>query len=326
MIRPLVSSSLAAAALAAVLLSAAGAEAQVCDTDADCPDGLTCEVVGGTACTSPACPPGEECPDPAPCEPEEFRECVPGPCETDSDCGEGLKCFTVSGEVCTDSDVACEPGTDCFVAPEPECEPYEESLCAPEWIGPCETDADCGTGLTCVAAEMCECSAGSASDPRPAPDDGSDPAPEPEPVPEPECTCESTGESYCRPQEIPCADASDCPTDWTCEVMGTDDVSCAAPEGGEAECDVAPEPTYLCAPPYWEVLQGESVDEDGYAAPLVSRGDPDPNDAGGEEEAQSSERSSSDGGCQVGLGGPPRTTAALLLLGLIGLARRRRTA
>ena len=40
-----------------------------CTTDADCPDGLACQEIGGSACSSPACPPGEACPEPTPCEP-----------------------------------------------------------------------------------------------------------------------------------------------------------------------------------------------------------------------------------------------------------------
>ena len=322
MFRSLASWSPAAATLSAMLFSAAGAEAQVCDTDADCADGLTCEVVGGTACATPACPPGETCPEPDPCEPQEFRECVPGPCETDADCGEGLKCFTVSGETCVDTDVACAPGTDCPDAPEPDCEPNEASLCAPDWLGPCETDADCGTGLICVASEMCECSSGSEV-PVPPPD-GSDPAPQP--VPEPECTCESSGESYCQPQELPCASAADCPADWTCEELSSDSSGCVTYAGGGTECDVAPEPTYRCAPPNWEILAGSSAaDEGGHSSPLVSRAAPNPNDAD-EGEAQTTERGSSDGGCQVGVGGAPPAAATLWLLGLVGLARRRRRA
>ena len=64
-----------------------------CTTDADCPDGLACEEVGGSACSSPACPPGEPCPEPTPCEPTIFYGCVappPPPCNADSDC---ISCY-----------------------------------------------------------------------------------------------------------------------------------------------------------------------------------------------------------------------------------------
>ena len=166
MIRSLTASSLAAAALGFAWLCPAQAHAQACETDADCAQGLVCEVVGAIACAVPDCPPGEECPEPEPCEPEEFRECVPGPCTSDADCGEGLKCLSVSSETCTGSAMACDPDDEeCVVVEvEPVCETVTEQYCAPDWVGECEADADCGEGFTCVAAEICECSSGERSD------------------------------------------------------------------------------------------------------------------------------------------------------------------
>src|SRR5215468_8212635 len=62
-------------------LTAASASAgQSCQLDSDCEHGFDCEVVGTSGCAAPACPPNADCPAPAPCDPTEFKECVPGPC------------------------------------------------------------------------------------------------------------------------------------------------------------------------------------------------------------------------------------------------------
>jgi MYXO-CTERM domain-containing protein len=289
MIRSLTASSLAAAALGFAWLCPAQAHAQACETDADCAQGLVCEVVGAIACAVPDCPPGEECPEPEPCEPEEFSECVPGPCTSDADCGEGLKCLSVSSETCTGSAMACDPDDEeCVVVEvEPVCETVTEQYCAPDWVGECEADADCGEGFTCVAAEICECSSGERSDEaepgvevdpapdseaEPAPDPEAEPAPdpdavpeqEPEPVPEPICECYPTGEKYCEPKEVACESAADCPEGWTCEQVGAVAVACTVPDdGSEPVCEPAEDPVYQCMPPYWEMVRGAAggIDE-----------------------------------------------------------------
>ena len=118
----------------ALSLSPAVALAQgECQADADCADGLLCEVVGGSSCGSPAaCAPGEECSPAPPCETEELFGCVPGPCASDADCAEGLSCLTESWDDC--AAVACAPGQEC---PQPECEPRSESFCVPTWLEHC---------------------------------------------------------------------------------------------------------------------------------------------------------------------------------------------
>jgi MYXO-CTERM domain-containing protein len=272
MIRSLTASSLAAAALGLVWLCPAQAHAQTCETDADCAQGLVCEVVGASSCAVPDCPPGETCPEPEPCEPEEFRECVPGPCTSDADCGEGLKCLTTSSEICTASDMACDPDDEeCVpVTVEPVCETVTEQYCAPDWVGACETDADCGEGFTCVQPEVCECSVGAAV-PEPATDPDADPAAEsepvpevePEPVPEPICECYPTGEKYCEPKEIACEAAADCPEGWSCEQVGAVSVACTVPEdGSEPVCEPAEDPVSQCMPPYWEMARGAAGGSD----------------------------------------------------------------
>jgi len=323
-----------------------------CETDADCTKGFVCEVTSSTGCAVPACPAGETCPEPEPCEPEEYRECVPGPCESDADCGQGLMCLVVTGESCVETDYGCPEGTEC-PPPETECEPYTQSACVPEWIGPCQADADCGEGLACRHAEECTCSAGGSGG-----GSGAD-----DPV-EPTCDCQQSEDGYCEPQEIPCEATSDCPADWTCEQVGSDDVSCSVPDdGSEPDCEPASEPTLLCAPPYWEVFGGtagglgadeastesrdadsaaeqapSAVDDSGDATGADAEDGDDASSAGadddgddasgdgadGDSDGSASESSGSDGGCQVSLERSPTSGVLLLALGLIGLARRRR--
>ncbi len=330
MTRTLVTSSLAAAGLGIILLSATDAAAQACETEADCPQGFVCEVVGGSDCAGVACAEGEVCPEPEPCVSEEIRECVPGPCVSNDDCGEGLECMTFSGEECVATDVACAEGMECE-APEPVCEPFSESYCVPEWVGPCEADADCGEGFKCVASEICECSAGAAVPTEPAsdplPDGGT---PEPVPVPEPVCDCQPTGDKYCEPDDIACEADADCPDGWTCEASSAGSLPCADPgDGSDPVCPDPVPPTYACAPPYWGAIGGaaRSSDESGSyltATPVAEAGqdgESDPDEASPEDPAAGS-GSGDGGGCQI-TGTAPAASSAWWALALAGLALRR---
>lgn len=141
-----------------------------CTTDADCPAGLACQEVGGSACATPACPPGEPCPEPTPCEPTVYYACVappPPPCASDSDCGDGLTCIIETYEVCSAGGAVGAPeslpggasdGSGTGTDPVVDCSTETYSYCAPRWMGPCTVDADCGDGFTCEPELSCACS------------------------------------------------------------------------------------------------------------------------------------------------------------------------
>ena len=266
-----------------------------CATDADCPDGLACEEVGGSVCSSPACPPGEPCPEPTPCEPTIFYGCVappPPPCNADSDCGDGLACIIESYEVCSGGGFgAPEPmpggefpgapdGSGTGTEPPVDCTTETYSYCAPRWMGPCTTAADCGDGFTCEPELSCYCSGSGGTDVPPdtgtgssdggssggsSGSDGSDspgsdspgsgsslPAPDGSGATEDPCACEPTGSNYCALPNEPtaCTAASDCPTDWTCEELPFGDTTCAVSPDGTTDCP-EPTPAFYCLPPHW---------------------------------------------------------------------------
>jgi len=263
-----------AGALAVVALPAS---AQECVSDQDCPANYACEVVGEMGCLY-ACAPGEECAPPAGCASQEIRGCVPQPCTSDEQCEDGMVCFSETRELCTrPTEPYCPPGSDCPMPAPPECEILTESACVPRHTAPCQQDADCGEGFSCVEAKECWCEgsvpaqAGGAT---PADEDRADEdradssAAEPEsgggeddpapvlegdmPVPsEEQCGCEPSGEYYCDPQQIECVSEADCPQGWTCEAGPSQAVSCSVPEGDTGEC--VPEPvevSSICLPPY----------------------------------------------------------------------------
>ncbi|MBN2194708.1 MAG: hypothetical protein JW751_17970 [Polyangiaceae bacterium] len=309
---------------------AQSAEGRTCEVDADCEEGLVCRVVGATGgCSAPTCPEGEDCDVEPVCEETEWRACVAPPCTTDEDCGAGLtcvlpedgslswcepkacttdadcgdaslKCFKETWEECSHSGVAmpdCAPDAEDCPKPEPaerseDCTTLTESYCAPRYLGPCETAADCGAGFDCVPEQVCWCSgsAGSAgtssssaaggasssgsesepSDPSgAAPDEGpaesdagaGDTDGDDEDVSEDvACGCELTGTNYCAVQEIPCEDDAACPEDWSCVEPDTAAVDCD-PAGSEC---IAPEPMpSLCEPPSWGGDQWYTVGLDG---------------------------------------------------------------
>ncbi|MCC7541391.1 MAG: hypothetical protein IT379_34560 [Deltaproteobacteria bacterium] len=260
-----------------------------CATDADCDAGFVCEVVGGSTCAAPGCAPGEECPPPPPCEPEEFRGCVPAPCATDADCGGDLVCLEVGYTECSGGAgaPACAPGEECPPPPPPEeptCTEHVDRYCGPRYAAPCAVDADCGDGFTCVAAEICTCSAPTPSDPPTPPtpggegdgggEDGGTPMPPPDAPPpvDPECDCAPSDTRYCEPVRVECATASDCPDSWSCEdISAPTDCARPAPEpvpggggGGEPppapDCGEPPPPELVCLPPYWTSGWGAASD------------------------------------------------------------------
>lgn len=313
------------AAAGAFFLTSTGARA-ACTTNAECPSGFVCEVVGAKDCPAYACI-TEPCPLPPECTPETVSDCVPGPCTTDADCSDGMVCYTYEYNAC--ESVACAPGTTC---PEPTCTATKESSCVPKYVPPCTVDADCGEGFACVQEQIYTCSGGGttgssgsgSTEPMPYPGDGGVGVP-------PECTVTSGTTSYCQIKETPCATSTDCPTDWSCELVGgygmcsgvampagIDGGSVTGVDGGST-CTIVPG-TLQCVPPYSQYIGAptapgayENAKGDALAAPS------------GTNDSTGTARSGDSGGCQMSTGkGAPAGAALLGLLGLAAFARRKR--
>lgn len=345
---------LSAALIALTALAAAGsAAAEECTTDADCGVGFACQLTGATACAEPACPPGEPCPEPAPCETEEFYECVPVPveCASDADCGEGSVCESYTYEECSGGGaipgIPCEEGGDCTDTPAPpedaDCTTVTESYCIPQYAAGCEIDADCGAGFTCTEMEMCSCGGSGGSDggvpgtdTPPVPGEGSGSSSDPSETPtEPvdDCVCEPSGEFYCELIPVECTADTDCTDGFICQESYETDVACAQdPESGEVICP-EPEPaTRYCVPENYEAWYGNGGVPGGEAFPTAD-GAPRDNvgeeaesgaGAGGDNDASADEPTDEDGGCAA----TGTSSAAPLWLAAIGalLIRRRRSA
>jgi MYXO-CTERM domain-containing protein len=162
---------------------------------------------------------------------------------------------------------------------------------------------------------------------------------------------------------VSCILDSDCPATWTCATVGGTSSGCAGaarilPDGGIQEippvCDPAPPTTTIkqCVPPYYGSgfgKAGSSVNEAGSGTTgngsIPPRG-ADPIDVGGNPSVPPSSSSggetgghvtapaadpgngtsSDNGSCQMSVGHASTTGASLLaLLGIAGMARRRRT-
>lgn len=347
-----------------------------CASDADCPGGFICEISTEEICMGMGCPPGEDCPDEEFCEEYSYAMCVPdfSPCSDDADCSDGLVCLTYEYTECEDTAAMppCPEGEDC---PEPEpreepaCETVSESFCAPPYVAPCATDSDCGEGFACVPEEVCWCSGssgggssgssggssgGGAPDPAPdVPDEGGEDSggsddgfgddeptdPEWDEEWDEDCGCEETGDYYCEPQEIACADDADCPADWTCEEFGAVTATCYEdPETGEVICEEEEvDAEAYCMPPYYDYWGGgaesggdasggyeEVIDEatgrssDDGDGSLSAGGEGASNGAGGDDGRPESD------GCSAAGGAPASPLFAGLMLGLVGVLRRRR--
>ena len=161
-----------------------------------------------------------------------------GACAADADCAEGLVCAVVAtmgtctGNACAEGDESCDPT--------PVCEEFERRACVEP---PCEVDADCGAGLTCVVPDdgsiaWCEpkaCTAdadcGDASlkcyEETYEECIGGGVAPEPDCPPDTDCAvpvpdestveCTTYTESYCAPLYVGnCETAADCGEGFDC--------------------------------------------------------------------------------------------------------------
>ena len=306
-----------------------------CSADSDCVKGWTCQVSGGVACASPACPPGEKCePQPSDCVNQDFKSCQPGACRADSDCADGMVCYTHTETNCPPT--ACAQGQECASLP---CEPKTESACVPRYVLPCTTASDCGAGFQCeTAGEECACSgsAGGSADAS----DGGTPVPAPE---QPSCICEPSKDLRCHAASVSCDKDSDCTTGWTCAVVAStsDCGSAPAPNptpGSGAQGGATPQPDCLpsadlkqCVPPYYALVQGaKGVTHDSSGSPTLGTGEATSGNAGIPPAADSGkdDNGTSSAGCSVAVAHGSRAGSAVAVLGALGLfsALRRRRA
>lgn len=271
-----------------------------CTTDADCDAGESCVTV-----TTDCAPCLEEDPD-CSCDDESFSYCEAGPppsCDDSGSCPGDLVCVTYSFEECSGGGAVpvCAPDENCDVPdedPEESCTSSTESLCVPKYVAPCQVDTDCGSGFTCEAVEICQCSAGS------PPSDGTDSGGEGdgedrEPTPDEDCSCAPTGDMYCQIIEVACDTDSDCAQDLVCEDFSRPTVCEVTPDGDET-CDTQEDvDDAYCVPEdfdEWGYGDGtqriaeetghsandlESAERDSFFGPGESSGSGSKSDAGG---------------------------------------------
>ena len=244
---------------------------------------------------------------------ETVKDCSPLPCTSDSECAAGMVCYTETLENCDTAAPTCPAGADCPAPADAGCQPVTYSGCVPQYLVPCETDADCGAGFNCQVEEDCACggstgsaggsagSSGSGAEPsppypddagaeKPAPDaDGgaADPAPTPPDAPPSDggCTCTPSTTKACNLKVIACSVDQGCLPGWTCGANPNG--SCFASSDGTTGCTA--DPPLICLPPYadlgFQYAKGEDASGGGTVvtgtAGTTSTGEPPTADQGG---------------------------------------------
>ena len=349
-----------------------------CEEDSDCPAGMICDEIGmsntSTDMAECICENGREG-----CEcgegssgsgssSEVILGCVQKPCESDADCGGDLVCITETWEMCAPTvaatppcdpdDAECDEDVEEFAPEEPECETQSESYCAPKYMAPCEMDADCGEGFSCVEEEMCACESTDVEDTAIEPafgeeeggdgEDASDGMPidedegEEDEEEDSDCSCEFTGNMICEPDDLPCSTDAECTIEgWVCFQAPSKGACFFDEETGEEVCEEVSSEGQ-CLPADWH--SGSSMGISGEVERnAAAAADPNPEDAsdantsapasggtgeaGSEDETQSdadpaNESAEDEGGCQ----GAPSSQGGLMLLMLMAataLLRRR---
>jgi MYXO-CTERM domain-containing protein len=139
-------------------------------------------------------------------------------CMADATCPLGFTCQVVGASGCAEPNFYCPPGEPCPTPP--PCVTQEIRECAP---APCDSDANCGSGMVCYTQTSQNCSGASA----PPCASGTDCPPPPVEQ------CTTTATRTCVPKYLlPCTTATDCGTGFTCD--HDRDCGCSASGGGSA--------------------------------------------------------------------------------------------
>lgn len=281
-----------------------------CETDADCGDDMVCVEYTDEWCTDidVECDENGDCTtydEEAVCGSETYKECSTRhgmDCETDADCGDDLVCVEFTEEWCSGGgEVVCDETGECTVIEEEtECGSDVYSECAYQYEAPCEADADCGEGFSCVPEEICTCTGGDVAVDTDGASDGSgdvdvppEPAPMPPAGPDADCTCEPTGTNRCELQEIDCETDADCPAGMICDEAVAPIEPCEVLEDGTVNCpETEPTGQGQCRPEGWYgddnsagVRDGEdSVDTGGDGEVAPESDDTEDEDVEGESE------------------------------------------
>ncbi len=325
-----------------------------CTVDTDCADGMVCDSQDVSNCTEPAplpsCPPDQKCPVPDPvCTTTTVKQCVPRymlPCTADADCGAGFTCVpdqecgcsggggfgvadagvakggdlppppptatapapvpTTSGGVPTPAPAPTTSGGVPTPAPVPTdctCTNLPTSHCQANTVS-CTSNTDCPANWTCDIATVISGGSGSCSKNA----DGSmtcttDPTPPP-PAPT-SGTCAPPYSGYAYPGR---------------GVYNTGTGGSGTTGGVQTGTGAPGTPPSVDPGP-----TGGASDTGSAGSSNGSAGSSSGSDSSGTAKNGASSSSNDSGGCQLGVGRASPTSASLLaLLGLLGVARRRR--
>ncbi len=342
-----------------------------------CAEGEDCGDEAGASEESKPAPPEDEDPPAEPTEPTEapeptsesstYKHCAVKMCETDEECGGDLVCVLEVYDCmepavmpapmpdCAEGEDCGDPDSEMPMPEEEECVPETVGHCAPKWLAPCEANADCGAGFSCVEEELCWGSsvsysgssggAGAGAPPAQMPCDPDDedcadagiPAEEEPTEEEPtdeesfEEECETTGEFYCELEIIDCSTES-CPEGLTCVPVPEDAMTedCATSSDGEMSCPESDLPPEVCVPEDFEDWVGHGGSNAGSAAlgtDIASNEESATTGGSGDnasdEEAPATSSGGGDSGCAGGQSGAPLGALVLTSLAMLLATRRR---